>query len=101
MQNTVFDEEYVPLNVPAARPGASWRIPPLVRAFFAIYLQGSNGLQVPDTEEHVRIRRDLARALEFERRVHRLQTVIEVSHDMLYSISSYLTLESVGIHPRC
>ncbi|CAA7271405.1 unnamed protein product [Cyclocybe aegerita] len=58
--NTIYDEERVVLDVPSARPGAERRVFPLVAH--------------PPMDDETR--RQLERAIAFERRVHRLQPVL-------------------------
>jgi len=56
--------------------------PPSCERSFSISLHSlinDSSLQIPETEEAARKRQNIARALEFERRVHRLQNVILVS----------------------
>ena len=100
-QNTVFDEEYVPLHVPRARIGAGRRIPPLVRPFLRDKFSSLNTV-------FRYLRRRNTHAFDvtppaprpLERCLRRLQTVICVSYNMPRFVSTHLTLGGVGLHPR-
>lgn len=93
-QNTVFDEEYVPLNVPPAPLGASRRIPPLVRPFLRDTFSGLNTVfRCLGWKNMYAFDATPPAPRPFERPLHHLQTVIWVSYNML-------ALSPLALHSR-